>query len=280
VEMHVIDGGLRGQDAGEPEKALLHWKTPLVGERDDPGEDTTHTHLAYKLSPLLYRLVRVGPEGPLSEPSEQRRASAAERAYAYVKERLLDGRFAGGTLLSENDVAHRLGISRTPVRQAFVQLEAEELLDLYPRRGALVVPIAASEAEDVLEARLLIEEHCVRRVAAHHPRVAAELRASIADQEATLTAGGTGFARADRDFHRRIVAANGNKLLTRQYDALRDRHQRIAATAIARDPARLERFIAEHREIVAAIEQGDADAAVRLTTAHLLSAHELARRPR
>src|SRR3954447_11063909 len=74
---------------------------------------------------LPYRVVRVAP---------QPQPSASNRAYAYVKERLLDGRFAGGTLLSENDLAHRLGISRTPVRQAFVQLEAEQLLELYPRR--------------------------------------------------------------------------------------------------------------------------------------------------
>src|SRR5919206_2976642 len=91
--------------------------------------------------------------------------SAAERAYDYVKVRLLDGRFAGGTLLSENELAQRLGLSRTPVRQAFVQLEAEGLLELYPKRGALVVPISASEIEDVFEARLLVEEHCTRRAA-------------------------------------------------------------------------------------------------------------------
>ena len=76
--------------------------------------------------------------------------SAAQLAYDYVKARLLDGRFAGGTLLSENEIAQRLDVCRTPVRQAFVQLEAEGLLELYPRRGALVVPISPSEAEDVL----------------------------------------------------------------------------------------------------------------------------------
>ena len=96
--------------------------------------------------------------------------SAAQLAYDYVKARLLDGRFAGGTLLSENEIAQRLDVSRTPVRQAFVQLEAEGLLELYPRRGALVVPISPSEAEDVLEARMLIEQHAARRAAPPAPR--------------------------------------------------------------------------------------------------------------
>ena len=206
---------------------------------------------------------------------------ASERAYDYVKERLLDGRFPGGTLLSENELAQRLGVSRTPVRQAFVQLEAEQLLELYPKRGALVVPISPSEAEDVLEARLLIEEHCTRRAAAADERgraaLAAALADSIAEQERTLEAG-RGFAWADRQFHGEIVAAAGNALLVRQYDGLRDRHQRIAAATIARDPTRIARFIAEHRELAAALERGDGDAAAELMTAHLHSAHELARR--
>ena len=59
------------------------------------------------------------------------------------------------------------------------------------------------------------------------------------------------------------MAAAGNALLTRQYDALRDRHQRIAATTIARDPSRIERFIAEHRELAAALERGDGETARR-----------------
>lgn len=206
--------------------------------------------------------------------------TAAQQAYDYVKARLLDGRFAGGTLLSENEIASRLNVSRTPVRQAFVQLEAEGLLELYPRRGALVVPISPSEAEDVLEARLLIEQHAARRAAEAGPRLTAQLRDHIADQEAALEQDGTGFAWADRAFHRAIVDAGGNPLLTRQYDALRDRHQRIAALTLARDPGRIEAFVAEHREIVAALEAGDADAAAALLGAHLQGAHEIARRPR
>jgi DNA-binding GntR family transcriptional regulator len=202
--------------------------------------------------------------------------TAAERAYDYIKARLLDGRFAGGTLLSENELAQRLGVSRTPVRQALVQLEAEELVELYPKRGALVVPISPSEAEDVLEARMLIEQHCVRRACAAGPHVAERLRELLAEQEGDIR----NFAWADRQFHRAIVEAAHNHILARQYEALRDRHQRIAAATIARDPTRTARFIAEHREILAAIERGDGDTAAELMGAHLQSAHELARSPR
>src|SRR4051795_9245264 len=168
-------------------------------------------------------------------------APAAARVYAYVKERLLDGTFAGGALLSENELSQQLGLSRTPVRQAFVQLEAEGLLELYPKRGALVVPVAASEIEDVFEARLLVEEHCARRAATAGGRpLATELADAIAEQEAAIAMGEGGvaeFGKSARRFHRAIVAAAGNAILTRLYDALRDRQRRIAAVSLARNPA-------------------------------------------
>jgi DNA-binding GntR family transcriptional regulator len=212
--------------------------------------------------------------------SSSRRDSAAARAYEFVKQRLLDGRYLGGMLLSENQIARQLGISRTPVRQAFQQLEVEDLLELYPRRGALVRPIAPSEAEDVLEARLLIERHCARRDAAQGAALAPSLYESIARQESALATGGADFIAADREFHRRIVAANGNPILTRQYDALRDRLQRIVASAVARDPNRMATFIAEHRDIADAIAAGDARAAGEKVSVHLRRAHALARRSR
>ena len=209
--------------------------------------------------------------------------SAAARVYSHVKERLLDGTFPGGSLLSENELSQRLGLSRTPVRQAFVQLEAEGLLELYPKRGALVVPVAASEIEDVFEARLLVEEHCARRAAAAGPALAAELADAIAAQQRAVEGGQAGaaaFAQADRRFHRAIVAAAGNAILTRLYDALRDRQQRIAAVAVARSPSDAQRFIDDHREIAAALERGDGDGACRLAADHLRTAREAARHGR
>src|SRR6201996_1791220 len=113
----------------------------------------------------------------------QRPVSATTTAYRFAKQRLLDGRFPAGELLSENEIARELGISRTPVREAFLLLEAEGLLELYPRRGALVSPIAPTESDDVLEARLLIEGHCAGALAEPDPALDAALAAAIAAQE-------------------------------------------------------------------------------------------------
>src|SRR4051794_19567825 len=216
------------------------------------------------------------PSGPLAGTG-----SAAARVYAHVKERLLDGSFPGGALLSENELSQQLGLSRTPVRQAFVQLEAEGLLELYPKRGALVVPVAASVIEDVFEARLLVEEHCARRAAAAGgAELAPQLATPIAAPERAIApggGGGGGRARPARLFPRAIVNAAGNAILTRLYDARRDRQQRIAAVSLARNPGDAERFITEHRGIADALSRADAQAARELVAAHLRTARDAAR---
>jgi DNA-binding GntR family transcriptional regulator len=205
---------------------------------------------------------------------------AAARAYEYVKERLIDGRYAGGALLSENEIARELGLSRTPVRQAFVELQGEELIDLYPRRGGVVRPISASEAEEILEARLLIETHCAVRACDDGPRVASALEPALARQEAALPDDAAAFAVADIEFHHTIVAANGNSFLTRQYDALRERQQRISAAAVSQDPPVIEEFLIGHRAIAAAIEQQDRELVAEWVAAHIEATRSLTRRLR
>jgi DNA-binding GntR family transcriptional regulator len=85
------------------------------------------------------------------------------------------------------------------------------------------------------------------------------------------------FARHDRRFHRAIVDAAGNAILTRLYDALRDRQQRIAAVSLARNPGDAQRFLAEHRGIAEALGRADAAEACERVSAHLRSARETAR---
>src|ERR1700754_4873816 len=108
--------------------------------------------------------------------------SASELAYRDVKARILDGSLPGGELISEGEVAEALGMSRTPVRAAFGQLEAEGLLRLYPKRGALVVPVSAAETEAVIETRWVIERYAIDRVIARPGDVPAALAASAEAQ--------------------------------------------------------------------------------------------------
>jgi DNA-binding GntR family transcriptional regulator len=188
----------------------------------------------------------------------RRPAPAKDRAYAHVKELILEGLYPGGEMLSEGEVAAALDMSRTPVREAFLLLEAEGLLRLYPKRGALVVPVSAEEIGEVMETRLIIERHCAEQVARRGPGVLVEqLRALLLTQERHVSGGNRiGFVEADRLFHRAIVSANGNSILTRLHDSLRERQRRMGATLVARDPDVQRRYVEEHRAIVDALENG------------------------
>src|SRR5690625_557934 len=145
----------------------------------------------------------------MNRDSQTDTRSARERAYHGTKQRILDGTYEGGSLLNEADVAETIGASRTPVRDAFLSLEAEGFLRLYPRRGALVVPVSADEIRSVLEAREVIEEFAARRVcglpAAERSDLVASLRPFLAEQDEAVAGGDdAAFARADRSEERRV----------------------------------------------------------------------------
>src|SRR3954466_11607187 len=101
-------------------------------------------------------------------------STATSRAYDHLKQAILDRAYPGGALLSEGEVATAVGVSRTPVREALLRLEAEGLLRLYPKRGALVLPVSPQEISDVLETRELVETFTAGR-ATLGPELVAEL---------------------------------------------------------------------------------------------------------
>ena len=200
--------------------------------------------------------------------------SAKDRAYAFVKERILDAVYPGGELLSEGEVAAELELSRTPVREAFLLLEAEGLMRLYPKRGALVVPVSADEIRDVMETREVVERHAVVRVARRPPDgVLDELQGLVDEQAARAAEGdGAGFVDADRRFHRALVAGTGNAVLLHLYDTLRDRQRRMGTATVTRDPAAMTAFLAEHRAIVEALRTGNAAEAAERIERHIAGA--------
>lgn len=204
--------------------------------------------------------------------------SAADEAYAYAKERILDGRIAGGQMISEGDVAGPTGLSRTPVREAFLRLEVEGLLRLYPKRGALVVAVSPAEVESVMETRLLVELHALEPAIARRAEIGPQLEAAIARQEELASGGNAaGFVESDRTFHRCLVAATGNQILIELHDSMRDRQTRMGLAAIAHAADRTGSILHEHRAIAAAIAAADRDHATDLLRAHLERTLELLR---
>jgi DNA-binding GntR family transcriptional regulator len=205
--------------------------------------------------------------------------SAADTAYLTVKELIISGELPGGELVSEGEIATRLEISRTPVREAFLRLQVEGWMRLYPKRGALVVPIAVGEAESVVDARRLVEAGSVRAFvgdADARTRVVEALRDNLRIQD-KLAADGTAaeFSAADADFHRTVVRAGNNPLLDAFYDGLRERQRRMTAASLTRDPGQISRIVDDHRRLADLIEAGDADEFERAVEQHMLRVHGL-----
>jgi len=209
---------------------------------------------------------------------EEASGTAAERAYAHVKQQLLDGTLADGTLISEGAVADAVGISRTPVREAFLALASEGLLELYPKRGALVVPLTSADVSDLFDTRALIESHCLRRAMDADPEgVRRAAAGEVARQRRLLAAGDiAGFIDADRAFHRTWMAAGRSAILLELYDRLRDRQQRVAARVLATDARRAQQLMTEHERLLDHVRAGDVEGAVRALQEHLRAARAMA----
>jgi DNA-binding GntR family transcriptional regulator len=207
-----------------------------------------------------------------------RTLTAKDRAYAFTKERVLDSTFAGGDLLTEGEVATALGLSRTPVREAFLQLESEGLLRLYPKRGALVVPVSSQEVESVMETRVLVEQFALAKTIARGNDVTGALEAAIERQVEHAARGDSeAFVEADREFHTVFVNAAGNPIVATLYDSLRDRQRRMGVAALTRDERRVSSILAEHRALVAAVRARDPGRARMVLADHLQGTLELLR---
>ncbi|MBA2807586.1 GntR family transcriptional regulator [Streptomyces sp. KM273126] len=213
-----------------------------------------------------------------TEKHAAKQPPAADRVYAHVKRGVLERRYEGGTLLTEGELGEAVGVSRTPVREALLRLEVEGLIRLYPKKGALVLPVSAQEIADVVETRQLVEEHSVRKSVPASPQLIARLEELLEQQRTQAAAGDlAGAAMTDRCFHAEIVRSGGNEILSRLYDQLRDRQLRMGVAVMHAHPDRITKTLAEHQEILEALRSGDAQAAVDIVHRHVSWFSNLAR---
>jgi DNA-binding GntR family transcriptional regulator len=209
--------------------------------------------------------------------------------YRYAKDAILSRRLGAHDLLTEGELADSVGVSRTPVREALLRLQAEGLVRLLPKRGALILPVTPDEVADVLETRRLVETYAVRKaIAAHVPGLVHLLEEHLDRMRTAMRErAARAYAEADRDFHEAIVAATGNEILTTLYRSLRDRQLRMGVVNLLADGtgeldsagvARMRSNIADHEAILAGIAARTVRAGEAAVTAHLDRAeHQLGR---
>jgi DNA-binding GntR family transcriptional regulator len=185
---------------------------------------------------------------------------AAEHAYAHTKHLILTGEAPGGTLLSEAPLGIEIGVSRTPVHEAFLRLAAEGLLALEPRRGAVVVPMSPREAQNVLELREAIEATAARRIlesGTADTTLVSALEEALTEQRGAIEADDVErFVEADQWFHAAVVDGSGNELAGHFYGLLRDRQQRIRHQLFRVRPDTLGDSLGDHETLLDALRGG------------------------
>ncbi|GAA3188537.1 GntR family transcriptional regulator [Streptomyces ramulosus] len=202
---------------------------------------------------------------------------AAERVYTHVKDAVLQRRYEGGMLLTEGELAEAVGVSRTPVREALLRLEVEGLIKLYPKKGALVLPVSAQEIADVVETRLLVEQYAASRAVPASEALLDELAKHLRTMRERSAAGDlAAVSVADRCFHAALVRNTGNQILNRLYEQLRDRQLRMGVAVMHAHPDRIAKNVTEHAEILEALRTGDAEAATAAVHRHVSWVRNLA----
>ncbi|MDQ8705391.1 GntR family transcriptional regulator [Streptomyces sp. LHD-70] len=209
---------------------------------------------------------------------EGRMVTARERAYEWVKEGILLGRYPEGSFVEEKVLSEEAGVSRTPVREALHRLAAEGFLDMLPRRGAQVRRVTVGEMIETYEMRQVLEIHgfsalCGKRLTI--PPEQAELVAEMEDPERLkrCRAGDreaiAEHAKLDFRFHFGFVRATGNTVLTDLFRSLQPRHQRIGVSAVTIRPERLPIITHEHNSLLNALSAHDFERAAGTLRTHL-----------
>lgn len=187
-----------------------------------------------------------------------------------LRQAILRGELKPGERLMEIHLAQKLGVSRTPVREAIHKLELEGLVLMIPRKGAVVAEITLRDLEEVLEVRMALEELAVRSACRRiNKEQLAELRELAESFKAALSGEDvSAYVEADVALHDAIYAATGNSRLVQMLSNLREQMYRYRMEYL-KDRGAHNRLATEHEEILTALENRDEAAAVKSMRFHV-----------
>jgi DNA-binding GntR family transcriptional regulator len=210
---------------------------------------------------------------PVNTHARLRRATSTPDLIAEtLREEILRGEVEPGQALRQEELAERFGVSRLPVRDALLRLEAQGLVHVYPNRGAFVVALSADEVREIYEMRILLEGDVIERAV---PRMTAESwrRIDAAHAEATRTAGGPEWIEGDWRFHRALYEPADRP---RQLATIENLRSTVARYSAGHDalPARTPEWLADHDAILEACRARAAVAAKQRLVRHLRRAME------
>ena len=188
-----------------------------------------------------------------------------------LRQSIVDAEFKLGEALSETSLAARLGVSRTPVREALNTLQRQGLIVIRPQSGSFVFMPSEEDVAELCEFRRLIETAALRfAYVRRRVQALAQMREAIAIMEAAHGADDAlAYARADSGFHDAIVENSANRYLIESYTLASGRVSALRSRNLSVSTPLRRRSNAAHRAIVAAFEKGDLPQAEQLIDEHV-----------
>lgn len=198
------------------------------------------------------------------------KTTRADDAYQFLKDEIRANLLPAGYQAPEPELALRLGVSRTTIREALIRLETEGLVELIPRRGARILPLRADDMREIYQILMSFEPDAAARLAERKPSAEelAPMEAAASDMEAALEHGDlNAWAMADDRFHMALLELHGNRRMRDFVAALNDQVHRARMVTLRLREAPVQSN-EEHREILDCIRRGDADAARQAFLTH------------
>jgi DNA-binding GntR family transcriptional regulator len=194
-----------------------------------------------------------------------------EQVLQRVRAEIISGQSLPGTMYSVPSLAASLGVSSTPVREALLELSRGGLVEPMRNRGFKVVEPSLTELHNLFDMREVLELHAAALVAANPPRDLPEVR-GYADQiaKAVETDDVQLYLEADRNYHRELIAAAGNQLLTDMVMSLRDK-MRLYGISSRAGLERQRASVPEHYRLIELALAGEAEALTTLLRSHIRS---------
>jgi len=205
---------------------------------------------------------------PAAEPIA--RGSAADRAYAELKRRILRNEMPIGRLYLEQELADSLRMSRTPVRETLIRLAQEGLVEVRPRHGMLVRAVSADDMREIYEVLTCLEATAAGLLAARRPSAAelVPLRRAVEEMDQALQRDDLEtWAEADERFHRLLVELCGNSRLRAAVGSVLDQAHRVRLLTLRLRPKPTASNL-DHAQVLTAVARGDVEAAQRVHRAH------------
>jgi DNA-binding GntR family transcriptional regulator len=207
-----------------------------------------------------------------SDPSH---SSLHERVFAQLRQSILDGTYEPGTVIHESRIAAELGVSRTPVREAFRKLEQEGLVTIIRNKGAVVAGVTEQDIKDIYAVRAVVEGLAAKWAAVHiTPAQLQELEELLTKMDRAAQAGDfRTWRELDTRFHEVLYEASHSIPLELVLSAFHDYVRRARLDSLA-SPGRMRQAGEEHGAIVAALKENDPDLAAHALAEHCRNAAE------